>query len=95
MVDDAIIQRVREKYKTLSSVMDERARRYWAATEATAIGWGGVSAVAQATGLSRNTITAGIKDVQQPARSFESLGEQSPVRQAGGGRKPIAVWSVT
>lgn len=90
MVDDAIIQRVREKYKTLSSVLDERARRYWAATEATAIGWGGVSAVAQATGLSRNTIMAGIKDVQQPARLFESLGEQSHVRQAGGGRKPLS-----
>ena len=48
------------------------------------------AAVAQATGLSRNTIMAGIKDVQQPARSFESLGEQSRVRQAGGGRKPLS-----
>jgi transposase len=90
MVDETIIRQVRVKYEALSSVMDERARRYWAATEATAIGWGGVSALAQATGLSRNTIMAGIKDIQQPPQIINSPGESSRVRQAGGGRKPLS-----
>ena len=42
-------------------VMDERMRRHWAATEAMALGWGGVSAVAIATGLARNTVASGVR----------------------------------
>lgn len=91
MVDETTINQVREKYQTLSFVLDERSRRYWAATEAVAIGWGGVSAVAQATGLSRNTILAGIKDVQHPQLFiFNSPDEFLRVRQPGGGRKPLS-----
>lgn len=89
MVDEAIIQQVRTKYETLSFVMDERARRYWAATEATALGWGGIAAVAQATGLSRNTILAGLKEIRQP-QNRQSLGGSARVRRAGGGRKPLS-----
>ena len=89
MVDETTINQVREKYQTLSSILDERARRCWAATEATAIGWGGVSAVAQATGLSRNTILAGIRDLQHP-RLFSVPDESLRVRQPGGGRKPLS-----
>jgi transposase len=89
MIGEIIINQVREKYRTLSSVLDERARRYWAATEAVAIGRGGVSAVAQATGLHRNTIATGIKDIQHP-QLFDSSGESHRVRQPGGGRKPLS-----
>ena len=56
MQDASIIQRIETKYHSLSTLMDERMRRQWAASEATAYGWGGIQAVAHATGLSPTTI---------------------------------------
>jgi hypothetical protein len=41
--------------------MDERMRRQWAAAEAMELAWGGISCVAKATGISRTTILAGIR----------------------------------
>ena len=64
MRDTTTTERVREKSLALAPMMDERMRRQWAATEAMALGWGGVSTVALATGLARNTITAGIRDLE-------------------------------
>jgi hypothetical protein len=49
MQDRATIRRIRDKYRSLTGMMDERMRRQWAATEAVDLGWGGVTAVAQAT----------------------------------------------
>ena len=51
---------LREKYDALAPIMDERLHRLWAASEALALGWGGTTLVAQATGLSQTTIRAGI-----------------------------------
>jgi hypothetical protein len=51
--------KITEKYEALRGVMDEQMRRLWAATEARALGYGGVSTVARAVGLTRPTITAG------------------------------------
>jgi hypothetical protein len=88
MQDAASVERIRVKYLALSPVMDERVRRHWAATEAMALGWGGISAVAVATGLARNTVAAGVRELAQ-------RGEQADVtidiglRRPGGGRKPI------
>ena len=45
--------RVAEKYEALRDVMDEQVRRLGAATEARALGYGGVSVVARAVGLTR------------------------------------------
>ena len=44
------------KYTVVSPVLDERARRLWAATESLAIGYGGDALVSAATGLARQTI---------------------------------------
>jgi hypothetical protein len=68
--------------------MDERRRRQWAAAEARELGRGGVSAVARATGLSRTTITAGLRELKLPAR--QRAVETLRVRRPGGGRKPLA-----
>ena len=88
-MDTAAIQNIRDKYAVLSPVMDERMRRQWAAAEATMLGWGGISHVAQATGLSRNTIAAGIAELTQ-----RQLNPDAPVssrlRRSGAGRKPIS-----
>lgn len=51
MHDANVIEGIRKKFLALSPVMDERVRRQWAASEAAVLGWGGITAVAEATGL--------------------------------------------
>ena len=75
---------ISRKYQMLKKELNERQRRLWAASEALSLGYGGVSAVAHATGMSRTTITHGIKELQNGERLPESR-----VRREGGGRK---VW---
>jgi len=63
--------------------LDERGRRLLAAAEARAAGYGGVSAVARATGIARSTIDRGLKDL-------EALDPAPPkVRRPGGGRPTL------
>jgi hypothetical protein len=59
MHDASIRQRITTKYTELAPLMDERLRRRWAASEAIAIGWGGVQLLAAITGLSPTTIRKG------------------------------------
>jgi len=77
---------MREKYRVLCGVLDERGRRVWAATEATSLSYGGVSLVAKATGLSRTTIHAGIRELQEGRWNVVAAGRS---RKAGGGRKTL------
>jgi hypothetical protein len=86
MHDAPTIARIRRKFAVLGPVMDERMRRQWAAAEAEQLGWGGVSAVAQATGLSRTTITAGRRELRHRAEHPDA--PVSPrIRRPGGGGK--------
>ena len=62
-------------------------RRLVAAAESAAIGYGGVSVVARATGVSRRAITEGMKELSQQKVSREPLPSQSRIRRKGGGRK--------
>jgi transposase len=78
---------ISEKYTTLEPILNERARRLWAATEARAIGWGGVSRVSEATGLSRPTIQAGLNELRSALPDREDVAGKS--RKPGGGRKPL------
>lgn len=83
---------VRTKFMSISGLLDERARRVWAATEARAVGWGGVSLVAEATRMSRGTIYAGLKEL---AEGNVAAGGSTPptarwTRRPGGGRKPLS-----
>jgi len=59
---------VREKWRLLKATMDERARRLWAGTEAGGIGYGGVAAVARATGLAISTVRKGRDEARRGAR---------------------------
>lgn len=84
MQDALIIERTRRKFLAMAPVLDERARRQWAAAEARELGRGGVTAVAVATGLSRTTITAGLRELkEQDAGATPS----DRIRRPGGGRK--------
>jgi hypothetical protein len=68
--------------------MDERMRRQWAATEACDLGWGGVTSVALATGLARNTIMVGARELQH-RRTHPGAEVSLRVRDLGGGRKAL------
>jgi hypothetical protein len=82
---------LREKYSALAPFMDERLHRLWAAGEALALGWGGITLVAQATGLSQTTIRAGIAELKAP-QALDGGGPQetTPIRRPGGGRHPLS-----
>jgi len=69
-----------EKYSAVSSVLDERARRLWAASESRTIGYGGDSLVSAATGLARETIRGGRLEIEA---GVEVTGR---VRRPGAGR---------
>jgi hypothetical protein len=84
----AAVERIRAKYLALSPVMDERVRRHWAATEAMALGWGGVSAVAVATGMARNTVAAGIRELASRSEESDAIIAVR-LRRPGGGRKRV------
>jgi hypothetical protein len=57
----ATIFQIQAKYRSLASMLDERTRRRWAATEARTYGRGGVSAVSDTTGMSPNTVSVDTK----------------------------------
>lgn len=82
MPDANVVKWVREKYVAVTSDLDERGRRRWAAAEARSLGWGGVSAVAAATGLSDRTIRTGIEELDDP----DAL-PSSRQRKPGAGRR--------
>jgi hypothetical protein len=89
MQDAQVVERIRRKYEMLAPEMDERRRRQWAAAESRELGWGGVSLVASATGLSRPTITVGMKelDLSPKQRALDA----ARIRRPGGGRKRAVV----
>jgi transposase len=58
---------VRQTWCLLQATMDERARRLWSGTEAGAIGWGGVAAVARATGMAISTVRKGRDEARRGA----------------------------
>ena len=74
---------IREKYRSLAAVLDERGRRLWAATESRSMGYGGDALVASATGLARATIRAGRRELEG------ERGEDGRQRRPGAGRKAL------
>jgi transposase len=73
---------IKQRYELVSGNLNERSRRLLAASEALVIGRGGISAVSRATGLSRQVISNGIKELQDKERANDHR-----VRRKGGGRK--------
>jgi transposase len=80
-------QAVKEKYEALSDRLNEATLRLWAAVEARALGRGGVTTVAKASGLSRTTIYAGLRELDARPRA-EAQGSDR-IRARGGGRKRL------
>ena len=86
MVDEATL---RQKWNQVRGSLDERGRREWAASEAMAIGHGGLIRVHRATGLARSTIQKGLATLRAPPEAAEESGPRR-VRRTGGGRKRTA-----
>lgn len=96
----ADIDTVKQKYEMLRAAMDERMSGLWAASEAIALGRGGVSLVAEATGISRARICAGMLEFEQlglipatpatpqtPEPRPSHVQSRGRIRRPGGGRK--------
>ncbi len=77
-------QVIKEKFNRISFCLNERSRRIWAASEAKSCGWGGVTAVYNATGISRTTIKMGILELEAKNRL-----DNNRIRKEGGGRKKL------
>ena len=84
-----IVETMQQKFKLLRPVMTERMRRHWAASEALALSRGGISLVAEATGLSRTTIIAGIRELRSGDAAPEEEFDNSRSRRDGGGRQLV------
>ncbi len=78
------IGKIKEKFTDISYCLNERSRRIWAATEAKSYGWGGISVVAEATGIDPKTIRKGVSELEDPNRLA-----QEGIRRDGGGRKKL------
>jgi transposase len=72
------------RYEALKTLLDERARRLLVAAESNAVGRGGISVVAKATGISRPVIRQGVADLKNPKALAGGR-----VRKEGGGRKRV------
>jgi transposase len=78
---------VQRKYREVAPFLHEKARRRWAACEASALGYGGISVVAKATGLSRPAIRRGIREL---GNTSEDDGD-ARIRRPGAGRRRLKV----
>src|SRR5436189_6003412 len=74
------VEPIRERFLTVAPFLDERGRRLVAAAEAFAAGYGGIAAVAMATGVAPSTIGRGLKELAQDEPSER-------IRRPGAGRK--------
>ena len=87
MQDAQVEARIRRKFRLVAAELDERRRRQWAAAEARDSGWGGVSLISRATGLSRPTIMAGMRELELSKKSRAVAAAR--VRAPGGGRRTL------
>jgi hypothetical protein len=72
------------KFSALMPHLDERTQRLYLGSEARSLGHGGIAAVARAAGVSRQTVAAGVDEVESGAAPVTRM------RRPGAGRKRLA-----
>jgi transposase len=80
---------IKKRFELLAPFLNERLRRLAASAEAESFGYGGISLVAKATGVSRRAIRVGkqeLRDLETKEEDFAPLKGRG-VRKPGGGRK--------
>ena len=88
-MQNSMIQAIKAKFAVLAPLLDERTRRLWAAVEARAIGRGGLTHVAEATGLSQTTIRAGLRELDSQSTADTHTVTSERLRRPGGGRRSL------
>ena len=78
------IATIKARFEALEPVLDERARRLFAASEARAVGHGGVVAVSRATGIARSRIDRGLADLRSGAVMFSKRVSAAGWRREAG-----------
>jgi hypothetical protein len=78
------LSELKRKFRSVWPHLDERTRRLMAGNEAVSLGYGGVSLVRRACGLSRKAIAKGIREIQRGSRPLAGR-----IRRPGAGRKSI------
>lgn len=76
------MKQIAERHKLLSPFLDEKSKRLYAAAESKVLGRGGIAIVSKATGISRTTISSGLKELNS-----NNTVDTHRIRQKGGGRK--------
>jgi transposase len=76
---------IAQRYNLVEWALDERLRRLVSAAEAKVLGHGGITAVAESTGVSRRAIHTGLKELE--SRQLEEKPTGSRIRRPGAGRK--------
>src|ERR1019366_10795489 len=78
--------KLQRKFASVWALLDERTLRLMAASEAQTWGYGGISQVCRACGLSRKAIAKGMQEIEDG-----TAPPQGRVRRPGAGRKTIIV----
>ena len=78
---------IRLRYRQVTSVLTERARRLFVASEAMALGYGGIAAASRATGMAASVIGRGIAEVRAVEAGTAPILAPTRSRLPGGGRK--------
>lgn len=90
METDRFKSMLSDKYRVLRRHLNEKTLRLCAAADARCIGRGGISIVAQAADLARNTIYTGLRELEETGtRRRRSFSFENRVRREGGGRKKL------
>jgi len=87
---DCFEHRLSDKYRILKRHLNEKTFRLCAAADARCLGRGGISSVAKASGLARNTIYAGIEELEAASILWKQpFSHEGKIRKEGGGRKKL------
>src|SRR5271170_2026902 len=89
-MDETLVEAVRFRFERLAPVMDERMTRLWAASEAQALGRGGIAVVTKATGILKKRIGHGVRDLLELQENPPvEPPRQQRIRRSGAGRKRL------
>ena len=79
-----------QRIMTNLPILNEHQRRLYLASEAISLGVGGIQEVSRISGVHRNTISVGVRELKDPEREIpDHIDNSTRIRRAGGGRKPI------
>ncbi len=81
---------IRARYKNIEWALNEKLRRLFAANEAKVFGHGGITLAQKATGVARNSIKQGLKELSKKEEGF-AHSTSTRIRKVGGGRKSSVI----